>query len=283
MDSLVKDGLEQALKDLTAKVRNNPADLKQRTYLFQLLSVLGQWDRALTQLHVCGDLDDMAIAMVKTYQEALTAEAFREQVFLGKRSPLVFGSPAEWIVLLIESLAARANGNLDMAMELREKAFDQAETVSGQITLGEDDTQTFEWLADADPLLGPVIEAVVNGNYYWIPMQNIHRIQFDEPEDMRDLVWMPAYFTWTNGGETVGLIPTRYAGSEKSDSDQIRLARLTDWVEGDREDDVYGLGQRMFATDQNEYALMDIRSITFNNLQVEEAPESSEDASSESD
>ena len=73
---------------------------------------------------------------------------------------------------------------------------------------------------------------------------------------------MPAYFTFANGGETVGLIPTRYAGSENSNDSQIRCAHKTIWQELDA--DLYqGLGQRMLATDVGEYSLMDLRQINF--------------------
>ncbi len=48
----------------------------------------------------------------------------------------------------------------------------------------------------------------------------------------------------TNGGQAVGLIPTRYPGSHQSEDSGIRLARKTEWQECDA--DVYlGLGQRM--------------------------------------
>ena len=73
---------------------------------------------------------------------------------------------------------------------------------------------------------------------------------------------MPVYFTWANGGETVGLIPTRYSGSENSDDDQIRSAHKTIWQELD-EDLYQGLGQRMLVTDVGEYSLMDLRRINF--------------------
>ena len=55
-----------------------------------------------------------------------------------------------------------------------------------------------------------MLEAIINGHYYWIPFQQIQQIQIEEPADLRDVVWMPAHFVWTNGGDAVGLIPTRY-------------------------------------------------------------------------
>jgi type VI secretion system protein ImpE len=79
---------------------------------------------------------------------------------------------------------------------------------------------------------------------------------------------MPAHFEWANGGEAVGLIPTRYAGSENSDDAQIRLSKKTEWLE--RGNEVYeGLGQRILATDADEYALLDIRKIQIDSGTVE--------------
>src|SRR5204863_965762 len=46
-----------ALKRLQERVREKPQDAKLRTFLFQLLCVLGQWDRAQAQLELCGQLD----------------------------------------------------------------------------------------------------------------------------------------------------------------------------------------------------------------------------------
>ena len=91
-------------------------------------------------------------------------------------------------------------------------------------------------------------------------LRNIRTILVEKPVDLRDLVWMPAQFQWANGGESVGLVPTRYPGSEASDDDAIRLARRTDWVEMGPQT-FAGLGQRMFAIDAGEFALMDLRRI----------------------
>jgi len=58
-----------------------------------------------------------------------------------------------------------------------------------------------------------------------------------------DLVWAPAQLTWTNGGEAMGMIPTRYPGSEQAADNALRLARKTQWQPlGDEQ--YAGLGQR---------------------------------------
>jgi len=262
LELLRRGDIEQALAALQDQVRHNPADFKCRVFLFQLLVVMGQWDRALTQLNVAGELDAEALAMVQTYREALRCEAFRQEVFAGRRIPVVFGQPQAWMAHLIESFRLLAAGRAAESQPLREKAFEDAPARTGTITAGEKEGERFEWIADADSRFGPVLEGIINGRYYWIPFESVRLLQIEPPADLRDLAWMPAHFQWINGGETVALLPTRYAGSESSPDPQIRLARKTDWQEA-----VPGLftgtGQRMLATDAGEYPLMEIRRIEF--------------------
>jgi type VI secretion system protein ImpE len=269
---LLREGrLDEALQELQHQVRKNPADAKARIFLFQLLAVLGQWERALTQLNVSGDLDPGALAMVQTYREALRCEALREQVFAGKRSPMIFGDPEPWIALMLQALQMDGEGRPADAQQLRAQAFEQAPASAGSV-----DGQPFEWIADADQRLGPIMEVIVNGNYYWVPMHRIRRVRLEAPEDLRDAVWMPVYLTWSNAGESVGLIPTRYPGTQACEDDQLRLARKTEWIAAG--EDIYsGLGQRLLATDSAEYALMDIRQIEF-----QEATDAVETAAGES-
>ena len=261
-ESLRDGDLEQALAQLQDRVRKNPSDAKLRVFLFQLLCVLGQWERALTQLNVAGELDAETLAMVQTYREALNCEVLRKEIFAGKRSPLIFGDPEEWIALMLEALRATADGQHDRAQETRNKAFETAPATSGSL-----DGQPFGWIADADPRLGPLLEAIINGRYYWVPYHRLHAIVIEEPADLRDQVWLPATLTFTNGGETVALLPTRYPGSEDSTESRIRLARLTNWQEVSPGAYI-GLGQRMLATDQAEYPLMDVREIILESANV---------------
>ena len=65
-------------------------------------------------------------------------------------------------------------------------------------------------------------------------------------------VWLPAQFCFSNGGETLGLIPTRYPGAESSDDSQVCLGRKTVWYEVAK-GVFFGSRQRVFSTDQAEY------------------------------
>ena len=246
-----------ALTALTGEVRRQPADSRHRVFMAQLLCVLGQWERALNQLTVAAELDALAVPMKQVYGEAIRCEGLRAEVFAGHRTPMVFGQPDEWLALLIESLLRRGRGELDLAAQLRERAFDAAPASSGTI-----DGVPFDWLADADMRLGPVLEAFVNGKYYWIPFARLAHIKLDPPEDLRDCVWLPAHLQFASGGESLALIPTRYDGSEKSTDGAVQLARKTEWRE--LQPDVWaGLGQHMLGSDAGDHAMLDVREILF--------------------
>jgi type VI secretion system protein ImpE len=265
------DAAEQSLKagdpaaaliHLQEQVRAQPADAKLRVFLFQLLCVLGQWERALNQLSVASSLDPSVLAMAQMYGDAVKCEPMRRQVFEGKKSPMVLGQPEQWLALLIESLLLAAQGNHAQSNDLRSRAFDEAPETGGAI-----DDRPFAWIADADSRLGPVLEAVINGRYYWVPFSRLTKVALEAPEDLRDLVWMPAHLQFENGGEALALIPTRYAGSEASGDGTIALARKTLWSEmGDGVH--HGLGQRIITTDVDEKPLMDIRTISLTQVVV---------------
>jgi type VI secretion system protein ImpE len=251
-DSLRAGDLESALQQLQGDVRREPGKAEHRIFLFQLLAVLGQWERALKQLQAIAELDAEATPMAQVYREAIRCELLRREVFAGQRAPLLLGEPSPWVALLLEALRLIAAGEHAQAQALREQAFETASATSGTL-----DDQPFAWIADADTRLGPMLEAIVNGRYYWIPFQSIAVVRVDPIEDLRDLVWMPASITLANGGELPSLIPTRYPGSEESADSAIRMARKTEWRE--TPGDPQGLGQRLLATDQGEHALLDLR------------------------
>jgi type VI secretion system protein ImpE len=247
-----------ALKLLQEEIRGKSDNPKLRVFLFQLMSVLGQWERALNQLEVAANLDPATLAMAQTYREAIRCEVLRAQVFEGRKSPMVFGEPEQWLALLIESLLVAGRGQFKESDALRARAFDEAPATSGTLN-----SQPFAWIADADMRLGPVLEAVINGRYYWVPFNRLTQIAIEEPADLRDVVWTPAHLLLENGGEAYALVPTRYTDTEKQEDGALLLARKTAWEER-RSEFFCGVGQRLLSTDAGEVSLMDVREISLN-------------------
>jgi type VI secretion system protein ImpE len=160
-------------------------------------------------------------------------------------------------------------GEPELARSLAARAFEAAPASRGKI-----DGIAFEWIADADSRLGPVLEAMVNGRYYWVPFTRLARVDIEAPTDLRDLVWMPAHLQFTNGGEVIAMLPTRYPGSEHSDDEQILMARKTEWRQDGGDGERWlGLGQRVLITDQGEHELLSVRSIEIEPVPDEEAAE----------
>src|SRR5262249_28518230 len=157
-------------------------------------------------------------------------------------------------------------GEPERAKELRARAFEEAPTTSGTI-----DGRPFAWIADADSRIGPVLEAVINGRYYWVPFSRLLKVDIEKPEDLREMVWRPAHLQFENGGESVAFIPTRYPGSESSADGLVVLARKTVWEETGA-DAFRGLGQRILATDIDEFPLLEVRSIVLTPADDEEEP-----------
>lgn len=236
-------------------MRGEPANPSLRVFLFQLLCVEGDWERARAQLRALGDLDASTLPLVHLYEAAVACELLRREVFAGTRTPLLLGEPPAWVALLLQALAAETQGRRDEAAGLRATALEQASPVGGTI-----DGQAFDWIADADSRLGPVCETVIDGKYYWVPFERLRSIALEPPSDLRDFVWMPAQLGLVNGGEASALLPSRYPGSEADADGQIRLGRKTEWDEV-ATDTFHGRGQRMLATDAGEYALLNVRRI----------------------
>ena len=254
----VREGrLDEALVEVQALVRKDPGSAAHRVSLFQLLAVLGQWERALTQLETAGQLDPAQMPLVYAYRAALAGEATRAAVFAGEASPSIIGEPLEWMAWLVEALRLTARGEHEAATALRAKAFDAAPATPCEV-----DGTEVAWIADADSRLGPMLEVVVNGKYAWLPFQRLRAIRLQAPADLRDLVWMPVSLTLESGAEVGALVPSRYPGSESDADPGIRLGRRTDWTEL-APGCVVGRGQRMLASDREDHPLMDLRAVRF--------------------
>jgi len=253
--SLREGRVEEALAELQNHVRKAPDNADYRVFLFQLLCVLGDRERARAQLKVLGELNPGSLPLVHVYGTAIACELLRAEVFAGARTPLILGEPLPWVALLLQALTEAAQGRGAAAAALRAEALEKAQAVPGSI-----DGQTFDWIADADSRLGPVCEAVIDGRYYWVPFERLRVVALEPPSDLRDVVWMPARITLANAGETAALIPARYPGSEADGDGLIRLARKTEWDEVAPET-FHGRGQRMFATPGGEHPLLSVRRI----------------------
>ena len=133
-EELIRAGkLGEALASLQTSVRANPADARLRVFLFQLQSALGNWEKAMTQLKVLADLNPETMMLARIFGPVVNCEIFRAEVFQGKRTPIIFGEPMEWVGHLMRANEHVARGEFAAAQPLRELAYEAAPATPGTL------------------------------------------------------------------------------------------------------------------------------------------------------
>jgi protein involved in temperature-dependent protein secretion len=256
-DELLRAGdLDGARASLVESVRKTPQDQPARMFLFQLLCVSGEWDKALIQLRALAQLSPEAQMLAAAYSQAIEAEKFRAQVFAGGAQPaLLVKSP--WAGDLAGALSALCQGRTEDAQALRDQAFDAAPDTPGDL-----DGAAFDWIADGDSRFGPAIEAIVAGQWGLVPFDAIEKIESEGPRDLRDIVWLPVQLAFKTGQSVAALLPARYPGSEARPDAAIRLGRGTDWLV--QPWGQAGVGQHEWSlSDGTDVGILSLRRLTF--------------------
>ncbi|MGH7025066.1 MAG: type VI secretion system accessory protein TagJ [Caulobacteraceae bacterium] len=256
-DELYRAGdLEGARSALTAAAKKAPADQAVRMFLFQLLCLLGEWDKAKIQLRTLASLSPEAQMLAVNYNLAIDAETARVRAFVGEEPPTLLVTTSPWARDLAAALGAQAAGRMSEAQELREKAFEAAPDTPGDL-----DGVAFDWIADGDARFGPSFEAIIHGQWGLVPFDAVERIQSEGPRDLRDLVWLPAQVAFRSGSSANAMLPARYPGSEAATDAALRTARRTDW-----RDEAWGpcgLGQHEWSlSGGDEAGLLSLRRMT---------------------
>jgi len=228
--------LDEAVLALNAELRENPADNKRRTFLFELLCFAGNFDRAEKQLDILsqGSMEAMTGAML--YRAALHAERTRHELFEKKDYPTTGSAVTE-----------------------------PGGTLNGQ---------PFESLTDSDPRIGPRLEVFAAGQYLWVPLAHIASVEMQPPKRLRDLLWAPVLlrtgpaFKGVEMGEV--LVPVLAPFSFRHPDDAVRLGRASVWEE--QAGDEVPFGQKAFLVDGEEHPILELRRLEI--AGTEETPQS---------
>ena len=257
-DALLRAGdLEGARASLVEAVKKGPQDQPARMFLFQLLCVGGEWDKAQTQLRALAQLSPEAQMLAMAYGQAIEAEKFRAQVFAGGAQPALLVSSSAWAGDLTGALAALSQGRTADAEALRDKAFDAAPETPGDL-----DGTPFDWIADGDARFGPSLEAIIAGQWGLVPFDAIEKVESEGPKDLRDIVWLPVQLHFKTGQSVAALLPARYPGTEAQGDVSLRLTRGTDWA--DQPWGQAGLGQHEWSlSDGSDVGILSLRRLAF--------------------
>lgn len=222
--------LGEAVQALNAELRENPADVRSRTFLFELLCFEGNFDRAEKQLDILSQEGSNAQMGALLYRGALNAERTRSELFekgglaAAKPDAAVASPPGTW------------NGH------------------------------PFSEIADADPRIGPRLEICAAGQYLWVAFAHIASIEMEPPKRLRDLLWIPAQvrtgpaFRGRELGEV--LLPVLAPLSFREEDEALKLGRATEWRELDSGEAV-PVGQKMLLIDGEEAPFLELRKLEF--------------------
>lgn len=224
--------VRDAERELTAYLRERPADVAARTFLFELLCFSGDYGRAEKQLAVLSQGNPENELGAVLYYSALHAEKMRHKVIENQE----FSKDSS-----DRSPCGRLNG------------------------------RAFSSLRDADPDLGARLEVFAAGAYLLISFEHIASLQMEAPKRLRDTLWIPAMvrtgpsFKGADLGEV--LIPAVYPFSWKHSNESVWLGRVTDWAADDQGTE-YPSGQRTLVLDGEEVPFLEVRSLEFSEVQV---------------
>ena len=247
--------LPAAIAKVGDELKNDPGDLKRRTFLFEMLCFTGDLDRANKQLDVMGRGGAESEIAVQRYRGALQGEKLRRLCYSEGLRP---GLPKEippYVEMHLNALTSLRENRHDEARALLEQAAELRPDVNCSIN-----GEFFDDIRDADDVLAPFLEVFTLNNYSWVPWEIVSSVTIPPPKQLRDLIWAPAQVELTIGSLGEVLLPALYAQSYLHQDSQVKLGRATDW-----RSDVEGLalasGQRLLATGDRDWPLLECRDI----------------------
>ena len=229
--------LQAAIDGQLQAVKADPSDQGKRLFLFELCSFAGDWERARKQIAAIDYPEPDRQLLVSSYQKLLDAEEHRNRVFSQGVMPEFLIPPPEWMFTRLQGVAALAQGNVTQASEY----FAQADVATPHVAATVNGNAVEE-IRDCDDVFGPVLEVLVNGVYYWVPLEQVDSMTANPPKYPRDLYWMPVRLTMKDGPSGDAFVSVLYHGSTKLEDDNLRLGRGTDWSESEP---VRGSGLRL--------------------------------------
>lgn len=259
--------LTGAIEIALNSVKSNPTDETARTFLFELSIFAGNWDRAEKQLEVIGHQDVNAMIGAQIYKQNLSAERDRLRHFEDGMLPECVLPTPKYVDKLLVAGSHIREGRFAEARKILDEAEEERPAFSGKLN-GEEFTD----FRDYNDITSCVFEGIIKGSYTWLPFEQITRMKFSTSKTLRDRFWIQAEFEMINGTNGELFLPALYVNSWKSEDDQIRLGKVTDWRELS-EDLFVGEGTRMFQIDGGYKLISDIETIEFDHEIVKDDEE----------
>ena len=238
-------------------VKAKPTDAAARRFLFELSCFAGDWERAGRQLDVIGHQDANAMIGSLIYRQCIEAERKRSRYFSESLKPEFLASPPDYVYGLLTANNRLREGHAEEARAILDKVEEDRPAFKCRVN-GEEVSD----FRDYNDLTSAVLEVIIKDSYVWITFEQIERIAITQPKSLRDLFWIQAQVDTDNGTNGEVFIPALYSDSWKSDNDQVRLGRMTDWR--DLGGEIYGgEGMKMFWMDGTDKPVLELQEIEF--------------------
>jgi type VI secretion system protein ImpE len=250
--------LEAYFGDAKRRVQSRPSDMAARSALWQVFAARGEFDRAQAQLDAMVVIDGSWAREATACGGLLQAEAQRLRVLGGAEPPVCMGDPPPWLADMVAGLslaAGSASADRRAAAALLHRA-----QLSSPACVGSANGQPLSWLCDGDARLGPCLEVVVQGRYFWVPWSRVRALNTRPPTEIRDRLWLHALVTLEDELSIEAFLPARYPAPG---NDAEHLGQRTEWhLLADDVKDVYvGRGQKTLLADSGEWGLLELREL----------------------
>jgi type VI secretion system protein ImpE len=247
--------LQEAIDAQIKDVKANPADPSRRLFLFEMLAFAGDLEKARRQVDAVtyGQMElDVAVL---AYRKLLDSEEKRRRLFRESLTPQFLKDPPDHVKLRLEAVNRLRENRPAEALETLNKAAEATPALQGQLN-----AKPFTSLRDCDDLFAGVLEVMAQGNYYWVPLEQIETLAMNPPKFPRDLLWIPARLGVRDGPSGEVHLPALYPGSEAHPDIQVKLGRMTDWksLEGGP---VLGQGLHLYLMDDQDIGILEWRDL----------------------
>jgi type VI secretion system protein ImpE len=251
--------LTDAIAALGQHLRREPADLRARVFLAELLCFNGEIERADRTLDIAGNENPEAAVQAARLRQTLRAEIARREVWTAGRVPEFRREPTPMMQAYLQALVSLRAGDAPAAA--RALALAEAHRSALAVRI---DEKAFSEFRDADDTTAGFLEVLTaGGSYYWIAFEEVRSLIFVAPATPLDLMWRTARIEFADDSEGTVSVAAIYPGSEGAVDDTLRLGRATEWLDIAGEM-MRGLGQRCFFADGELLPMTQIKSMEFN-------------------
>ncbi len=193
-------------------------------FFAELLCFAKQYDRADKQFETLTQQTTKAAVTLALYRQIIRGEIAREQVLREGRAPELVAALPEYAEKSLEALVAMRLNQPEEAQRLMAESQNARPMLPA--TCNDEAVEDF---GDLDDRVAGVMEVITStGKYFWIPMQLISSLDFEDPQVPMDLLWRKAEISVRGGPDGEVYIPTRYVTDAQEDEAML-MGRSTNW------------------------------------------------------